>query len=90
LGKALCRQYLVYPLASFDISGQQPLFVQTPHANEDLPRYYWHSFRDLSTGMLSIFPGKTEQNVPINLNQLSVVVNLQARGIWPSENVLKA
>jgi hypothetical protein len=22
LGKALCRQYLVYPLASFDISGQ--------------------------------------------------------------------
>ena len=35
LGKALIRQYLVYPLASFDISGQQPVFVQTPHANEE-------------------------------------------------------
>jgi len=45
LGKALIRQYLVYPLASFDISGQQPVFVQTPHANEELlPVYTLHNY----------------------------------------------
>jgi len=42
LGKALSRQYLIYPLASFDISGQQPVFVQTPHANEE-----WLAFTEL-------------------------------------------
>ena len=75
LGKALCRQYLAYPLASFDISGQQPLFVHTPHANEDLPKYYWHSFRDLSTSMLSTFYGKINHPLAVELNLLSGVVN---------------
>ena len=77
LGKALCRQYLVYPLASFDISGQQPLFVQTPHANEDLRNYYLHSFRELSTDMLDTYP----ESAASSCHQAkSVMRNCEARG----------
>jgi hypothetical protein len=86
LSKTLSRQYLFGPLASFDVSGQWPVFMQEPHLTE--VNLLYASESNLSTGVGS---GVSRKNTVLRVQSSWFGVELSKTfpALWASLRLAK-